>query len=84
MCLCSQKKPADSRGWGGIKSKLREERLTVCSVTSQDSVCTLLSRTSSAAAAHLEEREAELELHRLEKKDEPREAATSERWQHFL
>lgn len=51
---------------------------------SQDPACTLLSRTSTAASAHLEEREAELELHRLEKKDEPREAAASERWQHFL
>lgn len=43
-------------------------------MTLQDTVCTLLSRT---ATAHLEERE--LELQRLEKKDEPCEAAASER-----
>ena len=55
--------------------------MTVCSVTFQDTVCTLLSRTTTTT--HLEEREAELELQRLEKKDEPGEAA-SERWQHFL
>lgn len=88
-----KKRSPQTAGWGedgrgsGVKSEQREERLTVCSVTSQDSACTLLSRTStatSAATAHLEEREAELELHRLEKKDEPREAAASERWQHFL
>ncbi len=47
----------------------------------QDTVCTLLTRTTTST--HLEEREAELELQRLEKKDEPGEAA-SERWQHFL
>lgn len=49
-------------------------------MTLQDTVCTLLSRTTTT---HLEEREAELELQRLEKKDEPGEVA-SERWQHFL
>lgn len=49
-------------------------------------VCSLLSRTSTTTSTttHLEEREAELELLKLEKKDEPREAAPSERWQHFL
>lgn len=59
--------------------------LTLCSVTFQD-VCSLLSRTSTTTSTttHLEEREAELELLKLEKKDEPREAAPSERWQHFL
>lgn len=96
MCLWSQKSLQTPGGGGGgrkegpgsgVTSEQREERLTVCSVMSQDPACTLLSRTSSAtsaATAHLEEREAELELHRLEKKDEPREAAASERWQHFL
>lgn len=96
MCLWSQKNkslqtPGGGGGGGagsGVQREQREERLTVCSVTSQDPACTLLSRTSTcaaaAAAAHLEEREAELELQRLEKKDEPREAAASERWQHFL
>lgn len=54
--------------------------LIVCSVTFQDTFCTLLSRTTTT---HLEEREAELELQRLEKKDEPGEAA-SERWQQVL
>ncbi|XP_076583127.1 protein WWC3 [Chaetodon auriga] len=44
-----------------------------------DTVCTLLSRT--AAAAHLEEREAELELQRLEKKEEPGEAVSERSWQ---
>lgn len=61
--------------------------LTLCSVTLQDA-CSLLSRTSTttstSTATHLEEREAELELLKLEKKDEPREAAPSERWRHFL
>lgn len=54
--------------------------MIVCSVTFQDTFCTLLSRTTTT---HLEEREAELELQRLEKKDEPGEAA-SERWQQVL
>lgn len=59
-------------------------RLIVCSApTLQDTVCTLLSRNTTTTTTHLEEREAELELQRLEKKDEPGEAA-SERWQHFL
>lgn len=49
-----------------------------------DSVCALLSRTAAVTTTttHLEEREAELELQRLEKKDEPGEASASERsWQ---
>lgn len=55
--------------------------LTVCSATSQDTVCTVLSRTTTT---HLEEGEAELELQRLERKDGRGEVAASERWQHFL
>uniref|UniRef100_A0A7N8XPQ7 WWC family member 3 n=1 Tax=Mastacembelus armatus TaxID=205130 RepID=A0A7N8XPQ7_9TELE len=47
----------------------------ICSVTSQD---TLLSRTTTT---HLEERDAELELQSLEKKDEPGEAASERSWQ---
>ncbi|XP_038572526.1 protein WWC3 isoform X2 [Micropterus salmoides] len=43
-----------------------------------DTVCTLLSRTTTT---HLEEREAELELQRLEKKDEPGEVASERSWQ---
>ncbi|XP_040895795.1 protein WWC3 [Toxotes jaculatrix] len=43
-----------------------------------DTVCTLLSRTTTT---HLEERGAELELQRLEKKDEPGEAASERSWQ---
>ncbi|KAM9848350.1 protein WWC3 isoform 2-T2 [Aulostomus maculatus] len=42
-----------------------------------DTVCALLSRTTT----HLEEREAELELQRLQKKDEPGEAASERSWQ---
>lgn len=59
--------------------------LTLFSVTLQD-VCSLLSRTttSTSTTTHLEEQEAELELLKLEKKNEPREAAPFERWQHFL
>ncbi|XP_059197787.1 protein WWC3 [Centropristis striata] len=45
-----------------------------------DTVCTLLSRTNTTTT-HLEEREAELELQRLEKKDEPGEAASERSWQ---
>ncbi|XP_042339583.1 LOW QUALITY PROTEIN: protein WWC3-like [Plectropomus leopardus] len=44
-----------------------------------DTVCSLLSRNT--ATTHLEEREAELELQRLEKKDEPGEAASERSWQ---
>lgn len=47
----------------------------------QDTVCSLLSRPTTT---HMEEREGELELHKLEKKDEPGEAAASERWQPCL
>lgn len=40
-------------------------------------MCTLLSRTTNTTnTSHLEEREGELELQRLEKKDEPGEAAS--------
>ncbi|KAM3620638.1 uncharacterized protein V6R79_026255 [Siganus canaliculatus] len=51
-----------------------------------DTVCTLLSRTTSTStstttSSHLEEREAELETQRLEKKDEPGEAASERSWQ---
>uniref|UniRef100_A0A3Q3JLK0 WW domain-containing protein n=1 Tax=Monopterus albus TaxID=43700 RepID=A0A3Q3JLK0_MONAL len=52
--------------------------LIVCSVTLQDTVCTLLSRTTTT---HREEQDAELELQRLEKKDEPGEAASERSWQ---
>lgn len=49
-------------------------------MTLQDTVCTLLSRTTTTTTTttttHLEEREAELELQRLEKKDEPGEVAS--------
>lgn len=41
-------------------------------------MCTLLSRAATTTT-HLEEREAELALQRLEKKDELGEAAASER-----
>ncbi|XP_035509026.1 protein WWC3 [Morone saxatilis] len=44
-----------------------------------DTVCTLLSRATTTT--HLEEREAELELQRLDKKDEPGEAASERSWQ---
>ncbi|XP_030289616.1 protein WWC3 isoform X1 [Sparus aurata] len=48
-----------------------------------DTVCTLLSRTTNTTTntSHLEEREGELELQRLEKKDEPGEAASERSWQ---
>ncbi|XP_051231983.1 protein WWC3 isoform X2 [Dicentrarchus labrax] len=47
-----------------------------------DTVCTLLSRTTTTTTTtHLEEREAELELQRLDKKDEPGEAASERSWQ---
>ncbi|TKS74854.1 Protein WWC3 [Collichthys lucidus] len=47
-----------------------------------DTVCTLLSRTTTTTTTtHLEEREAELELQRLEKKDEPGEVASERSWQ---
>ncbi|XP_074492885.1 protein WWC3 [Sebastes fasciatus] len=46
-----------------------------------DTVCTLLSRNTTTTTTHLEEREAELELQRLEKKDEPGEAASERSWQ---
>ncbi|XP_070764909.1 protein WWC3 [Enoplosus armatus] len=48
-----------------------------------DTVCTLLSRTSTTTTTttHPEEREAELELQRLEKKDEPGEATSERSWQ---
>lgn len=55
--------------------------MKVCSVMSQDTVCTVLSRTTTT---HLEEGEAELELQRLERKDGRGEVAASERWRHFL
>lgn len=44
----------------------------------RDTVCTLLSRTTTT---HREEQDAELELQRLEKKDEPGEAASERSWQ---
>lgn len=49
------------------------EDVIVCSVALQDTVCTLLSRTTntSTTSTHLEEREAE-----LERKDEPVEMAS--------
>ncbi|KAE8294464.1 Protein WWC3 [Larimichthys crocea] len=49
-----------------------------------DTVCTLLSRTTTTTTTtttRLEEREAELELQRLEKKDEPGEVASERSWQ---
>lgn len=49
-------------------------------VMSQDTVCSLMSR---ATTTHVEERESELALQRLGKKDEPGERS-SERWQRFL
>ncbi|KAM7410450.1 hypothetical protein PAMA_001745 [Pampus argenteus] len=42
-------------------------------------VCTLLPRTTTTT--HLEEQDAELELQRLQKKDEPGEAASERSWQ---
>lgn len=45
-----------------------------------DTVCTLLSRNNTTTT-HLEERESELELQRLEKKDEPVEAVSERSWQ---
>lgn len=48
-------------------------------VTSQDTVCSLMSR---ATTTHVEERESELELQRLDKKDEPGERS-SERCHQF-
>lgn len=80
MFLTSQTSLHAARG-GRRNVDCEDGVLAVCSVTLQDTVCTLLSRTT--AATHLEEREAELELQRLEKKDEPGEAV-SERWRHFL
>ncbi|KAK2835914.1 hypothetical protein Q5P01_016398 [Channa striata] len=43
-----------------------------------DTMCTLLPRTTTT---HLEEQEAELELQRLDKRDEPGEAASERSWQ---
>eukprot|EP00064_Thunnus_orientalis_P018927 superscaffoldBa00004528_g19036 len=43
-----------------------------------DTVCTLLSRNTTT---HLEEQDAELELQRLQKKDEPGEATSERSWQ---
>lgn len=48
---------------------------------SQDTVCSLMSRATTTT--HVEERESELELQRLDKKDEPGERS-SERCQQFL
>ncbi|CAK6956180.1 protein WWC3 [Scomber scombrus] len=45
-----------------------------------DTVCNLLSRTG-ATTTHLEEQDAELELQRLQKKDEPGEVASERSWQ---
>lgn len=67
----------------GQATELGGDVLPLFSLTFQD-VCSLLSRTCSNISSRLEEREAELELLKLEKKDEPREAAPSERWHHFL
>nr|XP_046246607.1 protein WWC3 isoform X1 [Scatophagus argus] len=43
-----------------------------------DTVCTLLSRTTTT---HLEEREADLDFQKLEKKDDPGEVASERSWQ---
>ncbi|TDH08098.1 hypothetical protein EPR50_G00094170 [Perca flavescens] len=56
-------------------SQEEEQRLRA-----MDTVCTLLSRNNTTTT-HLEEREAELELQRLEKKDEPGEATSERSWQ---
>lgn len=65
--LIKTTKSTDQRG--GIQAS---------SVMSQDTVCSLMSR---ATATHIEERESELELQRLDRKDEPGERS-SERCQH--
>lgn len=49
------------------------------SVMSQDTICSLMSR---ATATHIEERESELAMQRLDRKDEPGERS-SERCQHL-
>uniref|UniRef100_A0AAQ5YN73 WW domain-containing protein n=1 Tax=Amphiprion ocellaris TaxID=80972 RepID=A0AAQ5YN73_AMPOC len=75
---------------GGTESQRPEQKrrgnvdsvkmMRVSCVMLQDTVCTLLSRTNTTTT-HLEERDAELELQRLEKKDEPGEAASERSWQ---
>lgn len=62
----------------GRRNVVWETCVRFFSVTLQDTVCTLLSRTTNTTTntSHLEEREGELELQRLEKKDEPGEAAS--------
>ncbi|KAF0042632.1 hypothetical protein F2P81_006164 [Scophthalmus maximus] len=62
-------------------------QLSVCSLGPQaqeellDTLCTLLSRNTNNTSTHLEERDSELEMQRLEKKDEPGEAASERSWQ---
>lgn len=60
-----------------MRAKKNVDSVKICSAAPQDTVCTLLSRATTTT--HLEEREAELALQRLEKKDELGEAAASER-----
>uniref|UniRef100_A0A3Q1EC14 WWC family member 3 n=1 Tax=Acanthochromis polyacanthus TaxID=80966 RepID=A0A3Q1EC14_9TELE len=67
---------------GGTESQRPEQKSLShpSCVMLQDTVCTVLSRTNTTTT-HLEERDAELELQRLEKKDEPGEAASERSWQ---
>lgn len=59
---------------------MREQHFIGCSVSFQDTVCSLLSRPTPT---HLEEQEAGVELQRRDKRDEPGEVAC-ERWQPVL
>uniref|UniRef100_A0A8C4EQ89 WWC family member 3 n=1 Tax=Dicentrarchus labrax TaxID=13489 RepID=A0A8C4EQ89_DICLA len=82
LAVCALQLSVCSLGPQAQEELLVGRCLIFCSVTSQDTVCTLLSRTTTTTTTtHLEEREAELELQRLDKKDEPGEAASERSWQ---
>uniref|UniRef100_A0A672HYP8 WW domain-containing protein n=1 Tax=Salarias fasciatus TaxID=181472 RepID=A0A672HYP8_SALFA len=89
LAVCALQLSVCSLGPQAQEELLVGVRVCVCCVISQDAGFTPLSRTAAAALAaaagpstiHLEVRDAELELQRLEKKDEPGEAASERSWQ---